>query len=156
IALAITGLPEHELVRLGGVSVTDLHHQLGPEVIARTEELEGQISGDWFGPGEQVIARTGWPTGALLRSEDLALDMTYIERAWYPLSEAAIQTYTHIDGMKRGETWRFVTRSKPATVYRVNLGPSISRQQVAVAYSDDAAARARPDRPTVQLRIIGV
>lgn len=154
IALAITGLSEQELAKLGGVAVTDLHHQLSPDMIARSEELEGQTSGDWFGPGEQVTPRTGWPTGALLRSKDLALDLVYIEQAWFPLSEAAIDTYVHTAGLAEGQTWRFVTRSQPPTVYRVSLGPALTRQEVAATYGDDAAARARSDYRTIQLRVV--
>ncbi len=154
IALALTGLSDHELARLGGVRVTDLHRQLSPEMIARSEELDGQVTGDWFGPEEELEPRTGWPTGALLRSGDLALDLVYIERAWFPLSEAGIHTYRHAAGLAAGETWRLRTRSQPPAVYRVSLGPSITRQQVAAAYGDDAAARARPDHRTVQLRLV--
>jgi hypothetical protein len=154
IALALTGLSDHELARLGGVRVIDLHRQLSPAVIARSEELDGQVTGDWFGPEEEPEALTGWPTGALLRSGELALDLVYIEQAWFPLSEAGIHTCRHAAGLAAGETWRFRTRSQPATVYRVSLGPSIARRQVAAVYGDDAAARARPDHRTVQLRLV--
>lgn len=159
IALAL-GLSERALAKFGGVTITDRHHQLSPQILARREALDGQETGDWFGPGEWNVHTadepipTGWPTGALLRAGDLALDLVYIERAWYPLSEAAIPAYLHSAGLKRGETWRFVTRSQPRAVYRVRLGPSITRQQVAAVYGDDAAARTRPDHPTLQLRVI--
>lgn len=60
-----------------------------------------------------MTPRAGWPTGALLRSGELALVLVYIETAWFPLSEAAIDTYLHTTGLAAGETWRFVTRSQP-------------------------------------------
>jgi len=160
IALALTGLSERDLAKFGGVTVTDLYHQLSPQILARSEALGGQETGDWFGPEDWDVRTadepipTGWPTGALLRAGDLALDLVYIERAWYPLSEAAVPAYLHSAGLKRGETWRFVTRSQPRAVYRVSLGPSIARRQVAAVYGDDAAARAHPDHPTLQLRVV--
>jgi hypothetical protein len=154
VALAITGLTDDELQQLGGATVRDLHHQLSPDVIARTEELDGQTAGDWFGPDEAITHRTGWPTGAVLCSGDLALDLVYIEHAWFPMSEAARSTYLHTAGLLAGRPWRFVTRAPAATVYRVGFGPSLTRRQVAATYGADAAERCRPDYPAVQLRLL--
>lgn len=153
IVLALTGLTEGELAQLGGAVIVDAGHQLTPQIEATTAELAGQVPGDWFGPGEQVEHRRGWPTGAVLRSGELALDLVYIERAWYPMSEVALYTYQHSAGLLAGEPWRFVTRAEPRTIFRVSLVPAISRQQVAENYGQDAGARCRDDRLTVQLRL---
>ena len=154
IALVLTGLSARDLAGLGDVAVVDLHHHLSPDVIAKSEEIAGQITGDWIAPGEEVSPPTGWPTGALLRAGDCALDLVYIERAWYPLSEAAIHSYPHTKGMKQRERWRFVTRSEPRVIYRVSLESPIMRKEVAATYGDEAATRTRPDHPAVQLRLV--
>lgn len=154
IALAITGLTEKELAQLGGAVIVDAGHQLTPQIAAATEDLAGQVLGDWLGPGEQVEHRHGWPTGAILQSADLALDLVYIERAWFPMSEAALYTYRHTAGLLAGEPWRFVARTHPRTIFRVNLGPAISRELVVNRYGAEAGSRCRDDRLTVQLRLV--
>jgi hypothetical protein len=152
IALGLTGLTEDELAQLGGAVVVDARRQLTPQTVASAEEITGQVLGDWYGPDEQVEQRRGWPTGALLRVENLALDLVYIERAWFPMSEAALHTYQHSAGLLAGEPWRFVVRSS-RTVFRVSLGPAISHVEVANEYGADAGARCRKDKLTVQLRL---
>ena len=153
IALALTGLTDGELAQLGGAVIVDASHQLTPQIEAATEELSGQVLGDWFGPGEQGEPRRGWPTGAILRAGELALDLVYLEHAWFPMSEAALYIYQHSSGLLASEPWRFVTRTQPRTVFRVSLGPAISRQQVVDSYGADAGARCRDDQLTVQLRL---
>ncbi|MBC7976329.1 MAG: hypothetical protein H7138_15265 [Myxococcales bacterium] len=154
IALVVTGLSDHDLAQLGGAALHFTGDQPGSDMTADTEELAGQISGDWYGPNEGTESLSGWPTGAILLRDELALDLVYIERAWYPLSDAGLYTYLHSAGLVAGESWRFVTRSSPSVTYRASFGPKLDRHEVARRYGDAAAARCRDDRRTLQLRLV--
>jgi hypothetical protein len=151
IALALTGLSGDSLHRLGGYEV---RHQpqplLGP--MASSRNIPGQIEGYWIGPGLPLTESPGWPTGALLRSNDgeRALDLVFVEQAWFPLSEAALYTYPHTTGLQGGERWCFLCKGS-TEVFEVALGPSLTRDEVQQHYGREASARSRPEHRTVQL-----
>jgi hypothetical protein len=135
----------------------DAGSQLQPAIIAAAANAEpfvGQLVGDWVGPGEPFEPTQAWPTGALLRSGDLALDLVFIERAWFPLSEAGIFIHRHSAGLSAGETWRFVSRDEPRLTFRASFGPPLTRDQVIEQYGQQVGARCRDDRRTVQLRLV--
>lgn len=72
---------------------------------------------------------------------------------WYPLSEAGRYTYLHSSGLIYGERYRFVPRTQPwaTEVYEAaDYGEFLEPAEVARLYGQEAAARARPDRKTVQ------
>lgn len=153
IALALTGLSRDALRELGGYRVQHQPQQLlGP--MASSRDIPGQIEGYWIGPGLPMIEPSGWPTGALLRSNDgeRALDLVFVEQAWFPLSEAALYTYQHTTGLQGGELWRFL-RKGSTEAFEVAIGPSLTRGEVAQHYGPEASARSRPDYKTLQLRV---
>lgn len=153
IALALTGLSGDSLRQLGGYKVQHQPQQpWGPTASSR--DIPGQIEGHWIGPGSPLIEPPGWPTGALLRSTDgtRALDLVFIEQAWFPLSEAALYTYQHTTGLQGGERWYFL-RKGAAEVFEVSIGPSLTRGEVERHYGREASARSRPDYKTLQLQL---
>lgn len=153
IALALSGLSGDSLRQLGGYKVQHQPQQLlGP--MATRRDIPGQIEGYWIGPGLPLIEPPGWPTGALLRSGDgaLALDLVFVEQAWFPLSEAALYTYPHTTGLQGGERWRFLHKGS-AEAFEVAIGPSLTRGQVEQYYGREASARSRPEYKTLQLRL---
>jgi hypothetical protein len=158
IALFVTGLSATELARMGGAEIVDVGAQLQPSIVAAAagaEPLADQLVGDWFGPDESFEPTQAWPTGAILRSQgDLALDLVFIERAWFPLSEAGIYIYRHSTGLRAGEAWRFVSRDEPRLTFRASFGPALTRAQVIEQYGMQAGARCRNDQLTVQLRLV--
>jgi hypothetical protein len=152
IALALSRLSEESLRRLGGYKVQHQPQQyLGPIAFAR--DIPGQIEGYWIGPGD-LTEPSGWPTGALLRSKDgsRALDLVFVEQAWFPLSEAALYTYQHTAGLQGGERWRFLCKGS-TEAFEVAIGPSLTRDEVEEHYGRDAAARSRPEYKTLQLQL---
>ena len=154
IALALTGLSGDSLRQLGGCKVQHQPQQLlGP--MASSRDIPGQIEGYWIGPGLPLTEPPGWPTGALLRSNDgtRALDLVFVEQAWFPLSEAALYTYQHTTGLQGGERWYFLRKGVPE-VFEVSIGPSLTRGEVEHHYGREASARSRPDYKTLQLQLI--
>jgi hypothetical protein len=157
IAKIVTGLGEEKLRAMGGVLFRDREGLLSAEATGKVARgsLPGQIDGDWYGPGEDVPSTppTWDPTGALLVRGDHALLLVPVEFQWHPMSEAAIDTYLHSAEMRRGETWTFLART-PVQRFAVQMAePLPSADAVAQRYGAEAAARARPDRPTVQVRL---
>lgn len=130
-------------------------------------ELVGQVAGYWFGPGDRVPPRpVGNPTGALLpaRGTDFrapqltCLDLVPVRNYWIVLSELGRYTYRHTSGLLLDERWIFVpmpefTDGKWPRKYAVTYGSSLRHNQIAAAYGDEAASRARPDADAVQLRL---
>ncbi|HWO21157.1 MAG TPA: hypothetical protein VNO30_20455 [Kofleriaceae bacterium] len=153
IALALTGITQAALRGLGGYRVEHRPEQPGRTEVA-TREIPGQIEGYWLGPRSDPAQAPpkGWPTGALLRSEDgaRALDLVFIERAWFPLSEAALYTYPHTFGLQGGEQWRFLCKDSNE-IFEVAIGPFLTADEVARHYGPEALARSRPSYKTVQL-----
>lgn len=160
IALSLTGVSQDALRRAGGYEIrhvpgtgTAVADPMEPSMVATTRDIPGQIDGDWLGPQSVPVSeRAGWPTGALLRSNDgtRALDLVFVESAWFPISEAALYTYQHSAGLQGGERWRFVARGSNEA-FEVTIGPPLTRQEVADQYGREASVRSRSDYKTVQL-----
>lgn len=160
VALVLTGLSREALQQAGGYQVGHVPgtgiavaSSADPSMSAATRNIPGQIDGDWIGPRSATVSeRSGWPTGALLRSGDgmRALDLVFVESAWFPMSEAALYTYQHSAGLQGGERWCFIAR-ETNEAFEVAIGPSLTRQEVADQYGREAAARSRSDYRTVQL-----
>lgn len=160
IALGLTGISEDVLRHAGGYEIRHVPGTgvavagpMEPSMVAATRDIPGQIDGDWSGPQSTPIStRAGWPTGALLRSHDgmRALDLVFVESAWFPMSEAALYTYLHSAGLQGGERWRFVARGSNEA-FEVTIGPSLTRQEVEEQYGREASVRSRSDYKTVQL-----
>ena len=157
IAKAVTGLDGPALSALGGVVFRDRYGNLTePGVATRIAAgmLPGQMDGYWYGPGEEIPAQPPpWdPTGAILPHGDRALVLVPLEFHWYPVSDAAIYTYRHTIGLQNGEVWTFLTQGGPR--FSVQLAESLPRvADVARMYGAEAASRARPDRPIVQVHL---
>lgn len=138
--------------------------------LAIRDEIHGQWSGYWLEPGSStpVVRPRYRPTGAILlqpgevnASEFLCLDLVLVETpssgfVWIPLSEAGRYTYAHSLGLLRREPgWRLAIWDVHGAVrvYEAETAESISQADVARLYGAEPAERARPDRPTVQLRL---
>jgi hypothetical protein len=131
------------------------------------EEIEGQWSGYWLDPGRQppLTQPTYPPTGAIVRrtgeasrDEFVCLDLVLVETAsgfvWLPLSEAGRYTYAHSLGLLQNERWRLALWEGGAVrVYKAEYAESLMPQAISSLYGAEAQGRARPDRPSVQLRL---
>jgi hypothetical protein len=150
IAVALTGISRETLPLLGGYRVE--HRPARPPISVADANIPSQIEGYWVQPQSASAAPSGWPTGALLRTSDgtRALDLVFIERAWFPLSEAGLYSYPHLIGLQGGERWRFLRKGSDEA-FEVELGPSLTREEVAERYGPEAASRSRADHKTVQL-----
>jgi hypothetical protein len=74
--------------------------------------------------------------------------------AWLPLSEAGRYTYAHSLGLLQKEPWRLAIWDGAAvSLYEAEYANSLAPDLIAPLYGAEAQARARPDRPAVQLRI---
>lgn len=74
--------------------------------------------------------------------------------AWMAMSVGATQVYAHTIGLDAGESWWFTTWELGAPRhYEVSYAAPIEHAQIAAAYGEQASARARRDRPSVQLRL---
>ncbi len=132
---------------------------------ARPDEdpIATQVDGYWLAPDEGVPPRrpayrpTGAllpPTGAALGTGAVCLDLVSVSYRWVPLSEAGVFTYSHSQGLQRGERWRFVVWAATApTVFEVELGDPISYEDIKDRFGREAMSRSRPDRPTVTLKV---
>jgi len=134
---------------------------------ALREEIDGQWSGYWLDPGRPapLAPPTYRPTGAILRRigetnrhELVCLDLVLVESVsgfvWLPLSEAGRYTYAHSLGLLQHEPWRLaIWQSAGVSVYEATYAESLSPSEIAALYGPEAQARARPDRPAVQLRL---
>ena len=160
VALILTGLSQDSLQHAGGYQIrhvpeTGVTVDNSPQAsrIAASRDIPGQIDGDWIDPRADLNAkRAGWPTGALLRSGDgeRALDLVFVESAWFPMSEAALYTYQHSAALQGGERWCFLARGTNEA-FEIAIGPSLTKQQVAEQYGSEASSRCRTDYKTVQL-----
>lgn len=98
-------------------------------------------------------------------TELLCLDLVQVptvephgDWAWAVLSTAATSVYAHASGLERDPAgWRFVTSQfgEPRT-YQVAYADPLPHAQIEGLYGAHAAARARADRPAVQLRLARV
>ena len=129
-------------------------------------ELDRQIFGYWFGPGEEIPASPiGSPTGAVLpclkatiESPDLfCVDLVPVQNYWLVLSERGRYTYQHTSGMLNGEEWRFVPVKEAVgrwpLVFSVTFGESIRPNDIQDHYGFEASTRARLDAQAVQLHL---
>lgn len=138
------------------------------EKTAVYEELENQVLGFWLDPGRPVPTSKPayYPTGALLlplntsmASEFVCLDLVLIpkwnevDHCWVPLSEAGRYTYAHSLGLMHGEAWRLAIWHQSVRIYEASFADSIPSKQIAALYGEPAAAAARSDYPSVQLRM---
>lgn len=132
-----------------------------------SEEIEGQWSGYWLDPGRasEATPPAYRPTGAILRrtgesrrDEFVCLDLVRVDTsggfAWLPLSEAGRYTYAHSLGLFQKEPWRLaIWDSATVTLYEAEYADSLAPELIAPLYGAEAQARARPDKPAVQLRL---
>jgi hypothetical protein len=173
VAMSLTGLTQAQLAAIGGAEVIEVENDRvvwriqGNEPAAgfRSPEIPGQIIGVWVGPNDPMPGPDSASTGAILprigvqldANEILALHLVKVEDVWLPLSDAAIRTYSHSSGLAGTEYWRFFT--KPVSrlgvlTFAATYDQSrISVEEVEHFYGRDAAARARIDRKTLQLRL---
>ena len=137
--------------------------------LAMRDEISEQWSGYWLEPGRATpqLRPESRPTGAILRrlgevnpNEFVCLDLVLVETVdasfiWLPLSEAGRYTYAHSLGLLHGEPWRLAVWDGRAAirVYEASYAASLSQPEIAKLYGVEPAERARPDRPTVQLRL---
>lgn len=141
------------------------------------EEIDGQWSGYWLDDGHQSpqTEPSYRPTGAILRrigetsgNDFVCLDLVLVETpdgfVWLPLSEAGRYTYAHSLGLlqnqnqnqnqKQNDGWRLaVWVDGVKSEYDAAYAESLSPAELASLYGSTAHERARPDRPTVQLRL---
>lgn len=68
------------------------------------------------------------------------------------MSEAALHTYSHSQGLSQGELWSFWVK-ETQEILEISLGASLSKTEVAAIYGREAAMRSRADHKTVQLRL---
>ncbi|MEQ1736562.1 MAG: hypothetical protein ABL886_09195, partial [Rhodoglobus sp.] len=132
-------------------------------------ELAGQLVGTWIGPGDEPQP-AAQPTGAVLPPvgvdamadrELRCLDLVQVSTIdppgdwrWMVLSEAAIDTYQHIVGIRRGERWRFSTKLHGAArTYLARMAPALPPDHIASLYGADAAERVRRDRAAVRIHL---
>lgn len=158
VALILTDRTAQQLSDLGGYRIMhqpmDLSGLTPPGGGAK--KIANQIDGYWLrpqqAPSEAMLV--GWPTGSLLVSGDgtMALDLVFVESAWYPMSEAALYTYSHSQGLSQGELWSFWVK-ETQEILEISLGASLSKTEVAAIYGREAAMRSRADHKTVQLRL---
>lgn len=158
VALILTERTAQQLSDLGGYRI--IHQPMDLSGLAPpggdAKKMANQIDGYWLrpqqAPSEAMLV--GWPTGSLLASGDgsTALDLVFVESAWYPMSEAALYTYSHSQGLKQGELWRFWAKDTQE-ILEISLGASLSKTEVAVIYGREAAMRSRADSKTVQLQV---
>lgn len=136
-----------------------------PDSPAAQAEIRGQLEGYWIEPGDELpeIRPSYDPTGAVLlesvqqpdRSVD-ALDLMEINGAWCPLSHAAVLTYLHTSGMAAGETWYFVCFAPDGSRSKYICEPplmEIAPEAIAGRFGTVAAHRARPDWPSILVRL---
>jgi hypothetical protein len=129
-------------------------------------ELDRQVFGYWFAPGEAISPfPPGPPTGAVLprigasldRPEVLCLDLVPVQNSWIVLSELGRYTYRHTSGLLHDDPWRFVPVQEAVgtwpVVFAVTYADSLTCDEIKACYGPDAASRARPDAPAVQLRL---
>lgn len=129
-------------------------------------EITGQLSGYWVRPSDEIPAvQPGYrPTGAVLPKAGtsvgrgfLCLDLVSVDYDWLVLSESGMYTYSHSEGLLRGERgWRFVTwRGGQRLVFNATFSERdlLDPLRVQVEYGDAAAGHARRDRRAVQLRL---
>jgi len=127
------------------------------------------IEGVWVGP-KQEPQRPDRCTSAVLPrisahpmndAELLCLDLVQVptvqpadDWVWAVLSTAATTTYTHTIGLNQQEPWRFVTWALgQQRTYLVECDEPLPHDRIARLYGKTAAARARADRPAIQLRL---
>ena len=124
-------------------------------------EIRNQISGYWVADASELPSEPSYiPTGALLLQQGAensaeGLDLVNIEGGWSPLSHASVLTYIHSSGLARGETWYFVVfDGGRRTVYECQppLG-EIESDEIRQRFGSTASDRARPDWPTILLRV---
>lgn len=159
-----------EVERLPPAEQLRLYRRLGaklpPEAVGETVRpaLIGQVDGFWIGAGEPLpTSRPAYrATGALLPQAGLTLaespevlDLVMIDGAWFPLSEGGLYSYVHSSALVHGQPYRFAVAGGEwgAEIYEVTLGRSIKLTTVRRRFGPEAAARARNDRSTVQLKL---
>jgi hypothetical protein len=130
--------------------------------------LHGMVEGEWSRADEQPPTSSA-PHSAVLPAqgaelardtEVMCLDLVQVSTvspagdwAWAVLSEAAVDTYAHAAGLRRGERWFFVAgdERRGRAVHEARFAAPIARDQIAPRYGTEAASRARRDRPAMQL-----
>jgi hypothetical protein len=119
-------------------------------------ELDRQVFGYWFAPGEAISPfPPGRPTGAVLPRIGASLDDPEVR--CLDLSEPGRHTYRHTSGLLHDQQWRFVPVPEAVgdwpVVFALTHADSLTREEINAWYGPDAALRARPDVPAVQLRL---
>lgn len=141
---------------------------LQPPPPARTRFESSVLPGLWIAPDEVARRPLHLSSGVLPRPtahpaiepEFLCLDLVQVptvdgpQWTWAVLSEAATSTYRHTIGLSRGEAWRFVTwQFGQPRFYAATYAAPLPHAQISAVYGEQAASRARRDRPAVELRL---
>jgi hypothetical protein len=167
--IAVGGMPKLPNAAAGtywpALQVWIAEHLLAEHQDSR-RDISRTLEGVWLSPGE-TEARALRPDGAVLPrlsaeldAEELrCLDLVQVSTVspsndwtWGVLSRAATGTYRHSMGLDRGEIWRFVAIGS-GDVYEVSFDEDLPHERISRLYGPDAAARARADKPAVQLRL---
>ena len=132
-------------------------------VLGYSPEVMGQVTGYWFEEDDVPATKPTYDSdGALLILPESgngngrrALDLVRIGYEWRVLSHAAVLTYIHTTGIRRGERWVLATYGTDASISRRFLATSIEEFAVAevAKLGGHVAGRARDDYPAVLLRI---
>jgi hypothetical protein len=129
-----------------------------------TPGLRGQVSGWWLDDEDPAptLAPAWQPTGALvttrrdgaLRPGDEALILVEVDDWWAVLSEYAMLTYSFGAALFDGRPIRFAANERGTLrCWFVGRVDTVDRSQVARRFGDDVAQRARPDAPSVLVRV---
>lgn len=130
--------------------------------------ITGMIDGNWIGPGDRDLKRVAAPDGAILPALGTEHDQSFTaldlvqtpivgnsgEWTWSVLSTAGVGSYTHAAALERGEQWQLISTVGDTTRwYLASIGKSLPPEDIERVYGREAASRARPDRPAVQLEL---
>lgn len=173
--LAAAGIAMPAAVAIAETYWPELQRWLIETVIADDaaprQRVPGMIDGAWVPPNAPRARRAA---GAVLPrvaageegagDELVCLDLVQVPTVqpandwmWAVLSTAATSTYAHSAGLDQREPWHFVTRrAGEERTFAVEYAEPIAHEQIARFYGAEVAARARADRPAVQLRLTRV
>jgi len=151
----------------------ELQRWLVEQVAADDADSERRIGrmleGEWLSPNQEPQRPERFSSGVLPRlsanpvvdRELICLDLVQARTAepandwvWAVLSMAATTTYAHTIGLDKRKPSRFVTWEfgEPRT-YSVEYADPLPHERISRLYGAAAAARARADRPAVQLHL---
>jgi hypothetical protein len=91
-----------------------------------------------------------------LGKEATCLDLVAVENYWIPLSESGLYTYAHSTALANERDAFFVPHATWPRTYAVKLIGRINQGEIAKRFDPEVAALARPDKPTLLLKLIEV